>query len=414
MVKSVVRSSSRSKSLLAALVVATLGLGAVSPAALAETVSKTAAKTLKAAQDACNAKNYTECINKSKEALALPGKTAYDGYVANQFLAMAYARTGNNTEAANALEAQLDSGFVPAAQQKDIIKSLGTFAYQEKNYAKSSELFNRLIKNGGADELTYTMVAQSYFLQGKFSETGKFLDDYVGDQEKRGQTPKEQTLKLLLGAYDRADNKAGMTNALEKLVVYYPKKEYWNNLLYTLRRTPAMNDRQTLQVYRLMQATDTIQQGADYSEMAELAVATGYPGEAQHVLEQAFAAAVFKEQRDKDRSQRLLDSVKKSAATDQAGLAKQETDAVKAKTGDVDVALGTAYMSYGQNDKAVAALTRGIAKGGLKNMPDALLTLGIAQARMGNKAEALKTFRTVKTDDAVYQRLAKLWSLYVQ
>jgi TolA-binding protein len=70
-------------------------------------------------------------------------------------------------------------------------------------------------------------------------------------------------------------------------------------------------------------------------------------------------------------------------------------------------------LSYGQNDKAIEAFNRGIAKGGLKNAADALLTLGVAQARAGDKAGALKSFRAVKSDDPAVARIAKLWSLYV-
>ncbi len=132
-------------------------------------------------------------------------------------------------------------------------------------------------------------------------------------------------------------------------------------------RTQGITDRQTLNVYRLMQDTKTLAQPSDYTEMAQLAIDAGTPGEAQKVLEQGFAANVFTEQRAKERNQRLLEAAKKAAATDQATLAKSEAEAKAAKTGDADVALGSAYLSYGQNDKALEALTRGIGKGGLKN-----------------------------------------------
>jgi tetratricopeptide (TPR) repeat protein len=175
-----------------------------------------------------------------------------------------------------------------------------------------------------------------------------------------------------------------------------------------------MSDKHTLQVYRLMVANQTMEQCSDYTEMAELAVSGGNPGEAQKVLETAAAANVCTEQRDKDRTLRMLDSVKKSAAADQASLPKIEKEAAAAKTGEVDAALGNAYLSYGQNDKAIEAFGRALSKGGLKNTADVQLTQGVAYVRAGNKAEALKAFKAVKTDDPIYTRLAKLWSLHVQ
>ena len=416
MIKSI-KGSCMSKSLFPAVVTAVALLAGAHGAFAAEaknTVSKAAAKQLKATQDASTAKNYADCVTKGKDALNIAGITPYDKYVANQLLAFCYARQNNAEGAAAALEAQLDSGFMPADQQNPTIKQLALIAYNAKNFPKAAELGNRLIKSGGGDAETYTVVGQALFLQNKFSESAKFLADYVKEVESKGQQPKEQTLVLLRGSYDRANNNNGAAETLEKLVMYYPKKEYWKNLMYSLRRMQGMSDKHTLQVYRLMVANQTMEECSDYSEMAELAVSAGNPGEAQKVLEAATAANVCTEQREKDRTARMLESVKKSAATDLASLPKLEKEAASGKTGDVDAALGNAYLSYGQNDKAVAAFTQALTKGGLKNTADVQLTQGVAYVRAGNKAEALKAFKAVKTDDPIYTRLAKLWSLHVQ
>jgi len=376
-------------------------------------VSKAAAKILKAANDAYQAKNWNECVKKAQEGNTVAGHTPFDSYVANQLLGSCYQRLGNNDEAVKAIEAQIESGFMAPAQQGQFLKSLAVINYQQKNYAKAVDYGNRVIKSGAADGETYTVVGQGLYLQNKYGEAAKFIADYIKDQEAKGQQPKEQQLILLRSAYERGDNNAGAADTLEKLVMYYPKKEYWNNLLYSVRKLK-LTDRQTLQVYRLMVATQTMQQASDYAEMAELSISGGNPGEAQKVLEAGVAANVFTEQRDKDRTTRMLTSLKDSTTKDLASLPKIEAEAKTAKTGDVDVALGNAYLSYGQNDKAIAAFNTGITKGSLKNPADALLSLGIAQARSGDKAGALKSFRAVKTEDPATTRIAKLWSLYVQ
>jgi tetratricopeptide (TPR) repeat protein len=407
-----------SKSLLSAVVVAVALVCAGNPAssfagepAEKPMVSKAASKPLKGAQDAVNAKKYDEAIAKAQEALALPNKTPFDTHVSYQMLGFAYARKGNNAEAAKYMELQLDTGFATQAEQNTITKALASVAYQQKDYAKAIDFGNRLIKGGGGDADTYTLVAQSYYLQQKYKESAKFLGDYISDQERRGVTPKEQSLQLVANSCEKGGDMAGATSALEKLVMYYPKPSYWNNLLYAVMRTEGISDRQTLNVYRLMQDTKTLSQASDYTEMAQLAIEGGTPGEAQKVLEEGFAAKVFEEQRVKDRNTRLLESAKKASATDQASLPKLDTEARAAKTGDADVALGSAYLSYGQNDKALEAITRGIGKGGLKNPEEAQILQGIAQLRAGNKTEAQKSFKAVKSTNATWARLAKLWTL---
>jgi tetratricopeptide (TPR) repeat protein len=177
-----------------------------------------------------------------------------------------------------------------------------------------------------------------------------------------------------------------------------------------VRASTSGNDAVTLQVYRLMADTDTLKDASDYNEAAQLALDAGSPGEAQKILEKGFAANAFADQRAKDRNTRLLESVKKSAASDQPTLPKQERDADAAATGGKNVAVGLAYYGYGQNDKAIDEIQKGITKGGLKNEADAHLLLGIVQLKAGHKDDAVKSFKAVKGDPTL-ERLANLWTL---
>jgi TolA-binding protein len=74
--------------------------------------------------------------------------------------------------------------------------------------------------------------------------------------------------------------------------------------------------------------------------------------------------------------------------------------------------LGIVYYSFAQYPQAIDALQAGIARGGLKNTADAQLTLGTAQLRAGQKAQAAQTFKAIKSDNEVTQRIAKLWALH--
>ena len=168
-----------------------------------------------------------------------------------------------------------------------------------------------------------------------------------------------------------------------------------------------------LNIYRLAADVDAMKRPEEYTEMAQLAIDAGSPGEAQRILEKGFAKNVFTEQRDKERNTRLLEAAKKQAAADQASLTKIAGDASGAKTGDKDVGLGLAYLSYQQYDKAVAALNDGIAKGGLRNEAEARLLLGIAQLKAGKADDATKTFHSVKGDPTL-ERLANLWTLHAR
>ena len=102
-----------------------------------------------------------------------------------------------------------------------------------------------------------------------------------------------------------------------------------------------------------------------------------------------------------------------SATNDQASLAATEQKAAAAATGDSLVQVGAAYLSYGQVDKAIAALNQGIAKGSLKYGDEANLLLGIAQLRHHDAADAQKAFEKVAvSSNEGYARLGKLWAIH--
>src|SRR4029079_5001874 len=82
------------------------------------------------------------------------------------------------------------------------------------------------------------------------------------------------------------------------------------------------------------------------------------------------------------------------AAGDKATLSQQETSAKANPAGNADVKLGAAYLSYGDNAKAIESLQRGIGKGSVRDPDEAGMLLGIAFLRSGNKDEAVKAFNT--------------------
>jgi hypothetical protein len=76
--------------------------------------------------------------------------------------------------------------------------------------------------------------------------------------------------------------------------------------------------------------------------------------------------------------------------------------------------IGKLYFSAGEYDKAVDAIQKSIAKGGLKpeDIDDANLLVGIASARQGKAAEATTAFDAVK--NPTLAEVAKLWKLKLQ
>jgi tetratricopeptide (TPR) repeat protein len=403
--------------LVAAIAVGTAvaSLAGMTPALAASstpTVSREVGKPLKAAQDDLKKNDYTGALQQLDTADALPKKSAYEQYLINEMRGYAYVRTKQYPQAAKAFEAELSSGFAPADQVKTLTNALAQLSYQSKNYDKAIEYGQQSIDKGFADAQMPTLVAQSYYLKGDWKGVVRFEKSQIAAQEKAGTVPSNQSLQLLLSGCLK-QNPAGddpCTNeALQELVIYHPKPEYWQQLLYGMFKT-VKSDRNLLQTYRLADEVDVLKRPEDYTDFAQLAIEAGSPGEAEQIIQKGMQANIFPDARTKGKAQRLLADAQKAADRDKKTLDSSAQQAALASSGDQDVGLGLAYFGYQQYDKAVQVLKQGIAKGGLKDPDSAHLLLGIAEYKAGDKPDALQAFKSVKGDPTL-QHLATLWSL---
>ena len=200
---------------------------------------------------------------------------------------------------------------------------------------------------------------------------------------------------------------------VEKLVTYYPKKEYWVDLLSRMQRKPNFSDRLALDSYRLSLATGSMSAANDFIEMAQLALQAGYPAEAKQVVDKGFATNVLGQGAEGERHKRLRDLVTRkldeAKAQEVDGLKQAQAD----KAGDALVTVGMNQVFAGQAAKGLPLMQQGIAKGNLKRPEDAKLHLGIAQLLSGDAAKAQATFKGVGGTDGTAD-LARLWSLYAK
>jgi tetratricopeptide (TPR) repeat protein len=373
-------------------------------------MSKQIAKPMDAAQKAIAARKWQEVLTRVREAENTTGyiKSAFDQFYMNEFKGYAYTQLGQLNDAARELEAGLNSPCMAEAKKADRYKAITAVYYQMKNYPKAIDFANRGLKLKRDPELMVTL-GQAYFQSGNNKEAVRVMNDVMSIFESSGGKPKEDTMLIVLAACQKVNDNNCVTRLFEKLVVNYPKVEYWQNLLVAFNNSD-LADEQKINVMRLQQKVGVMKKPSEYTEMAQIALDQGLPGEAQAILEEAFAKKLFADDRSVSLNNRLLAKAKETAAKDKAGLAAKEAAAKSAATGDDLVQVGAAYLGYGENEKALEALKAGIAKGKLTKPDRAGILLGLAYLRTNNKAEAAKAFRTVKTDPTM-ARIAKLWLL---
>ena len=389
------------------LALAATGLATMVTMANAQGVRAEVGKPLQQASEFLKAGKAREALAKVREAESVPGTTAAERQTIDGMKAAAAQRAGDMATAIQALEslASRASG-APLGQYAEQLAS----AYaQQKNNAKATDWLHKA--QGAGNNGASVRQLQSY-LQSTSGDYGAIARDAgaaVAAAEQASRRPDEGDLLRLADAQQRTGNMAGYGSTLEKLLLNYPKKDYWNAYLSRLPRKAGFADRFALDVLRLRLASGTLSKTDDYMELAQLSMQQGLPSEARRVTDQGFKAGVLGTGAEAGRHQRLRELAVKEEGESKAKLAGQAAEAEGFKEGDGLVKVGASYVSLGEVDKGIELIQKGIAKGNLKRPEDAKLRLGLAQLQSPKgKAVAVQTLRSVKATDGATD-IARLW-----
>jgi tetratricopeptide (TPR) repeat protein len=377
--------------------------------------TKALAEPLKKAQEALQQKQWDVAQQEIQKAQAVEKKTPYESFKIDEFQSYVYIQQKKFAEAAPIFERMLNSGQVPPDQVDGYVKTVSQLYFQVKEYRKAADWAQKWLEKSPNDENMSVLLGQAYYLLEDYKNAATILMGVVTNAERNGKMPEENWIQIVLSSQFKQDNREGITQALKKMVRYHPKPEYWENLLDLYTRKDH-GDRVTLGFYRLMMETGTLKRAGDYVEMAQLALLdAGLPGEAQQVMEKGVENGTLKsaDKTEQGRFDRLLGDAKRQSTTDRAALPQLAKEAEKSPKGQADVALGQAYISYGQYAEAITAIERGIKKGGVTDADEAQVSLGLAYLKKGDRDKARETFKVVKPESK-WGDLAELWSIRTQ
>lgn len=372
-------------------------------------ISRAIAKEMTAAQKAMQANQWAEALKNLEAAETKSGLTTFDKKTINEFKAAAYVRLNNLKAAQAAYEAELATGGVPAEDLPKTYRVLFQLAATNQS-PKAIDYGKQAFDAGVATPNDLLIMSQLYYQQKNCKESAAWGDKAIAAFKKSGEAPKEVLYQIKLQCASDASDSAGMVAALYDLVRLTNKTSYWNNLI-RLERQDERDDHNTLMIYRIMYDTGSMNADTDYIEMAQLLGDAALPGEAQTVLEKAMASGLMKDEH-KERTTRLLNSLKARADADKKGLPALDAEATKNPAGQLDVKLGEVYFGSGDYPNTVTAINRGLQKGQIKQLDEAYVYLGRAQAALKNNADAKKAFAGLKTVPNISPRVLKLWELY--
>ena len=388
------------------------GVPAANPAQAQDALRPAVGKPLQKAQALAHKGQFPQAMAQVDAAAAVSNKTANESFVIDEMRASIAQQSGDFKGSIAADEALIRSGKVPVATQQQLLMAEASSAYQLRDYAQTITAIQRYNKAGGRSPAMYQLLIQCYYLQKDYVHAAAAQLAQIEAEIKAGQTPPEAQLQLLANCQLQSSDQGGLTQTMVQLVTYYPKPEYWAQLMHGLRSNPNVPPGLQYDIDRLRLEVGLLTTTADFMDATELAVQAGLPVQALAVMDKGYASGALGKDAQAPREARLKALVEKTIADKKAGIAANETAARAMPDGDALLNVGYSYVDLGQAQKGIAVMKEAIAKGGINGPGAARLHLGLAYLAAGDKASAISTLQGVTGTDGAAD-LAHLWLLRI-
>jgi hypothetical protein len=370
-------------------------------------------KPLEFAQEHIKARRWREALLKVREAEAAPSKSVVESMLIERMRAAAAVGAADIELATRSFEGIDGSGQASLAEKLPLMEAIAALHYRAQNYAQAQQWYQRYFKAGGDNRVNRNLLIQSHYLSGDLGGAAKELKSDLQAAEKGTAAPSEEQIQWLMHIATQQKDAAAETFALERLVRYYPKKEYWAALLGRIQNKPEFSERLTLDAHRLALAAGCMHTTDDYFEMAQLALQAGFGFEAKQVVEQGLAAGALGVGAEAERHKRLLSLINKHLAEAQKTRISEEKIALTATDGNKLLAAGLNKVFEGQKAQGLVWIAQGVSRGKLAQPEDAKLHWAMAQIMAGDNTQAQSILKSVSGSDGTAD-LARLWFLHTQ
>lgn len=370
--------------------------------------NKDVAKYLTEARSLAGGKHWDAAWAALEKAERVPDTSPYTQYKIDEFKGYVLTQRQKYAEAGALFEQLAKSAAAPADERNDHLKTAAQLYLRAKQYEKSARAAEAGLDKLPNDAALLDLAGQARYLAGDFRGAAARTAQLVAATERKGGHPQEASLQILLNSYYQLKDRQEIAQTWEMLLRHYPKPEYWRNVL-ALRSAQPHSKRVDYYYLALKFDVGMLDKPADYETLALGAVDLGLPEDAVRVLETGLQKGVLAGKQE-PRFQRMLTLAQAETARSSASVKDLAEQAQRATSGQPDAVIGRIYLSQRLYDRAIAALRKGIQKGGLEQSDQVRIDLGVAYLKSGETQQARDTFAAVKADSE-WRALAELWSL---
>ncbi|MCB1676704.1 MAG: tetratricopeptide repeat protein [Halioglobus sp.] len=363
------------------------------------------------AQAAAEEKDLRKAASILDDMIKSGGKNALNSYelanVYNLYAFIHYSREdyGRALQAYENVVAQPD---IPLAMEINTKYTIAQLYFVQEDWQKGIDALLEwfaLTENPNAN--AYVLLAQGYYQVKDYDKALFNVEKAIDMYKAADKVPKEQWYNLARFLYFEKNDVNKTVDVLEELLKYYPNKQYWVQLSHMYGEQK--KDSQQLAAMETAYVQDMLDKGPEQVTMAYLYLNGEVPYKAAKVMDKGLKNKSIE---PTSKNYEIAASAWRQAQEVDKAIPAMEEAAARSDDGELYARLGNIYLDGDQFDKAITAINKGLARGGVKRPDSARLVLGMAYFNEKQYDKARQAFKAAGRDKRSAQ-YASQWIKYM-
>jgi len=300
-------------------------------------------------------------------------------------------------------------GVITEALEKNALRALFQLNYSTEEYELALKYINLWeVANGKPDAaVSYLKSTANYQLE-RFREALRWALQVEEIIVAEGRAMKENWVYLQVVLYSELKDDDNVIRVLERMVVDYPKKQYWMHLagMYTEKEW----DDRALSAYYAIYSQGMFEKDSEIVMLSQRLLNAEVPYEAASILEKGMKDELVE---TSEKNLRLLATCYTVAQEMSKAIVAWERATKASEDGDIQYRLAQALAQQDRHKEAVGAYRQALKDDELKSPSDAQFWMAISHMSLENWDQASTAFKAASRLDKKIAKQARQYIRYI-
>ncbi len=364
---------------------------------------------LQKVQEFFETESWPEAEMAARQAMRRACKKGFEHSEVNNWIGVALFQQDKVTEAIEAYKLVVEEPEADPDKRVRVRYNMSQLMFMQERYQDAADQLEIwLTEVETPDRGGKVLLAKAYYNLEKKDRSLDLMQEVMAESKELQSVPKEGWLSFLWVLHYEREEYRKAVGISHTLLTYYPKNKYWKQL--TAMFAALEDERNELLGLEVTYMQDGLDKEKQLMALAYRYMAFDTPFRAAYLIEKGMESGLI------SRSQKNLEVLGSAWQRSQEfGRASPilEEAAAMSDDGNVWSRLAGVYLNINENEKALEAAEKALAKGGLKREDLTWMNKGTAEAALHCYSDAERSFARAAEFEKT-ERSASNWANYVK